>query len=125
MTAHLLDALRRVNVYDRTAVLVMADHGMNANSYPDSPASSADAWKRLAGSANPLFLFKPLDSRGPLHTSPATVSVIDVGATLCAATGACTAPAGIPAGRSGPNQLRRFDHYVWRHGSGRRAGCRV
>src|SRR5262245_59449871 len=114
-TAHLLDALRRISVYDRTAVLVLADHGLNANSYPDSPTNGADAWKRLAGSANPLFLFKPLDSCGPLQTSPVTVSVADVGATLCAATAACLAPAGIPAGQSDTNHLRRFDQYVWHH----------
>ena len=115
-TAHLLAGLRRVNIYDRTAVLVMADHGLNANSYLDEPVSSTDAWRRLEGSANPLFLFKPLDSRGPLRTSPAPVSVVDVGATLCAATLACTAAAGIPAGQSSADHLRRFDHYVWRHG---------
>lgn len=115
-TAHLLHGLRRISVYDRTVILILADHGLNANSYPDAPASSADAWRRRTGSANPLFLFKPLGSRGPLRTDTAAVSVVDVGATLCAAAAACTTTAGIPAGQSGDDRRRHFADYVWRQG---------
>jgi hypothetical protein len=114
-TAHLLNALRRISVYDRTAILILADHGLNAGVYSAKPASRADAWRRWTGSANPLFLFKPLGRRGPLRTDTAAVSVADAGATLCAATSACATPAGIPAGQSSNDRLRFFDDYVWRH----------
>ena len=115
-TALLLHELRRIGVYDRTVILILADHGLNAGVYSDTPASSADVWRRWTGSANPLFLFKPLDSRGPLRADTSAVSVVDAGATLCAATSACATPTGIPAGQATDDRLRLFDDYVWRHG---------
>jgi len=114
--AHLLQGLRRIGVYDRTVILILADHGLNAGSYPDPAANGEDVWRRRIGSANPLFLFKALDSRGSLRIDTAAVSAVDVGATLCAATGACTTTSGIPAGQSGADRPRRFSDYVWRHG---------
>jgi hypothetical protein len=111
----LLTRLDRMGVYDNTAVLLVADHGMNPGIYPQAAPGSVDAWRHLAGSAHPLFLFKPPGRRGPVAISSAPVYLADVGATLCAATAACEVPLGFPAGEASPDRPRRFANYVWRN----------
>jgi arylsulfatase A-like enzyme len=112
--ARLLGRLRNAGIYDNTIVLVLADHGLNPDVYP-APADDADAFRQRSGSANPLFLYKPLRRRGPMRTEDAVVSLVDVGATLCAEAAACTTRSGIPAGRGSRRRPRRFNDYVWEH----------
>jgi hypothetical protein len=112
--ARLLRGLDRAGVYDNTAILVLADHGINAGVFGEVPAGSQAAWEHLAGSAHPVFLFKPLGRRGDLQESNVPVYLADVSATLCAATSGCTAPLGYPAGQAPPGRPRRFNQYVWR-----------
>jgi hypothetical protein len=111
----LLEGLDRAGIYDRTAILLIADHGINPGVYPGAPPGSHEAWEHLSGSARPLFLFKPLARRGALEVSTAPVYLADVGATLCAATSACAVPLGYPAGQAAPDRPRRFADYVWRN----------
>ncbi len=114
--ATLLDRLRRADIYDRSVVLILADHGVNlVGLFHDDAPGSPLRWEHLAGAAHPLFLLKPRGARGGLRDASAAVHVADVGATLCAATGACTAGAGIPAGQAPPDRARRFYEYVWKH----------
>jgi hypothetical protein len=111
----LLERLDRAGIYDNTAILVVADHGMNPGVFGGAPPGSDEAWEHLSGSAHPLFLFKPLARRGGLEVSAAPVYLADVGATLCAATAACAVPLGYPAGQAAPDRPRRFADYVWRN----------
>jgi Sulfatase len=111
--AQLLDRLRGAGIYDNTITLVLADHGMSP-AYP-RPQDQAAAFRQLSGSANPLFLYKPLRSRGPMRTERAVVSLVDVGATLCADASACTMRSGVPVGRAPARRPRRFNDYVWQH----------
>ncbi len=113
-TARLLDRLQGAGIYDNTIALVLADHGLNPGVYPESP-DGGSAFRRLYGSANPLFLYKPLHSRGPMRTERAVVSLVDVGATLCAEASGCTMRLGIPVGRAPAGRPRRFNDYVWQH----------
>src|SRR5205085_3126603 len=112
--AHLLDRLQDARIYDNTIALVLADHGLNPDIYP-APADGASAFRHLSGSANPLFLYKPLRSRGPMRKEPAVVSLIDVGATLCVESSACTARFGVAVGQAPVTRSRRFNNYVWQH----------
>lgn len=112
--AQLLDRLQGAGIYDNTIALVLADHGLNPDVYPKLP-DRARAFRQLSGSANPLFLYKPLRSRGPMRTERAVVSLIDVGATLCAETASCTVRSGVPVGRAPADRPRRFNDYVWKH----------
>jgi arylsulfatase A-like enzyme len=112
--AHLLDRLQDARIYDNTIALVLADHGLNPDIYP-AAADGASAFRHLSGSANPLFLYKPLRSRGPMRKEPAVVSLIDVGATLCVESSACTARFGVAVGRAPVTRSRRFNNYVWQH----------
>ncbi len=68
-----------------------------------------------SGSANPLFLYKPLRSRGPMRKEQAVVSLIDVGATLCVESSACTARFGVAVGLGPATRPRQFNNYVWQH----------
>jgi hypothetical protein len=112
--ARLLGRLQAAGIYDRTIALVLADHGMDP-ALDHGSQDQARAFRQLAGSANPLFLYKPLRSRGPMRTGRAVVSLVDVGATLCAEAAACTTRSGIPVGQAPPDRPRRFNDYVWRH----------
>jgi hypothetical protein len=112
--ADLFATMKAKGIYDNAVILVLADHGAGLPTrYGDDVARSGRGWTRLAGSANPTFLLKPKGSRGPLQDDAAPVYLADVGATLCAATGACAAPAGIPAGQAGADRPRRYNHYAW------------
>lgn len=112
--AKLLGRLDVLGIYDDTIALVMADHGVNPGVFGRAP-DAHHAWERRAGSANPLLLFKPLDSRGALEPVTTPVSLADVGATLCAAADACTMPLGFRAGSAPALRARRFNDYRWRH----------
>jgi hypothetical protein len=111
----LLERLDQAGIYDNTAILLIADHGMNPGVFGGAPPGSHDAWEHLSGSAHPLFLFKPLARRGPLEVSTTPVYLADVGATLCAAMSACAVPLGYPAGQAARDRPRRFADYVWRN----------
>src|SRR5690606_15481820 len=102
-------------VYDNTVILVFADHGVNpgvgyrglrAEGEHRPEGMPPREWEVVAGSAHPAFLLKPLGSRGPLTVVRAPVHVTDVGATLCAATGDCQTPLGIPAGQAPADRPR-------------------
>lgn len=114
--AALLDALKTAGIYDRTEILIVADHGIGVADRRRYFGTEAErAWARMAGYANPTFLLKPRGARGRLAHDDAEVHLVDVGATLCASSGACTAPRGIPAGRAPAGRPRRFLQHEWRH----------
>jgi hypothetical protein len=77
----LLQALKDANIYDQTAIIILGDHGASL------PKGDEDV---IHAAANPLFLYKPFQKKGSLKTSPELVSIIDIGATLCAMTHDCS-----------------------------------
>jgi len=117
--ARLLDALKAAGVYDRTEIALVADHGIGQPDGFVSPAAlhipaHAD-WVRRAGYANPMFLLKPRGARGEITNDPSSIYLPDLGATLCASSGACTTPAGVPAGQGSRDRVRRYLEYDWKH----------
>jgi hypothetical protein len=112
----LLQSLKSSDVYDRTEILVLADHGMGRPTrYAGRVSRRERQWASRVGSANPVFLLKPRGDRGPLKNERAAVYLPDVGATLCRSSGACTVPLGVPVGEAPPNRPRRYLEYEWRH----------
>jgi len=115
----LLEGLKAAHVYDRTEIAVVADHGIGQPNGFARPAArqspSLSGWARRAGYANPLFLLKRRGARGGITDDPATVYLPDLGATLCASSGACTVPGGLAAGQASPDRVRRFVDYDWKH----------
>ena len=82
----LLDRLRSLDLYDRTAVVVTSDHGLAALTPGDHPLrgvrSPAGALDGIATDATPLLAIKPFGARGPLRTSDAPTAMTDLPATL-------------------------------------------
>ena len=71
----LLDSLRALDLYDRSAIVVTSDHGLAAMTPDDHPLygmrSPAGPLDRIATDATPLLAIKPVGARGPLRTSDA------------------------------------------------------
>jgi hypothetical protein len=84
----LVRTLDRRDVYDRTALFVLADHGAALEPRlvdVDSRARTVPAATAVPTAHSfglPLFLAKPFDRRGPVVTSDAPVSIGDLGATV-------------------------------------------
>jgi hypothetical protein len=85
IVGRLLGRLRALDVYDKTAVVVTADHGwrVGGRQHPlagvRSPAGDLD---RIVSSATPLLAVKPFDSSGPVRVSTAPTSITDIPATI-------------------------------------------
>ncbi|MDE2905103.1 MAG: sulfatase-like hydrolase/transferase [Acidobacteriota bacterium] len=82
----LLDRLRDLDLYDRTAIVLTSDHGLAALASDDHPLrgirSPAGPLDRIATDATPLLAVKPFGARGPLRTSDAPTAITDLPATL-------------------------------------------
>ena len=81
----LLDRLRALAVYDRTAIVLTSDHGWN-RLRPDHPLEGVETpagdLDDVAVRAMPLLAVKPAGSSGPLRTSYAPTAITDVPATI-------------------------------------------
>ena len=86
----LLQRLRDLDLYDRSAIIVTSDHGVDlAYIEPEdehplrgmrSPAGVT--YPTIESRATPLLLVKPFAAQGPLQTSYAPTAITDVPATL-------------------------------------------
>ncbi len=89
----LMEALKRIDVYDDTLILIIADtgwgHKVNTAASGRSRGSEDEPWLDdfLKGRALPVFLVKPLGSRGMLKISAAPVSVGDISKTVISQLG--------------------------------------
>jgi hypothetical protein len=81
----LLNRLRALGAYDRSVIMITADHGWRARrdghslAGVPSPAGSLD---RVANNAMPLLAIKPVDGTGPLQISDAPTAITDLPATI-------------------------------------------
>ena len=82
----LLDRLRDLDLYDRSAIVVTSDHGWDTFAPDDHPLRGIDTpagrLDMVATDASPLLLIKPVGSHGPLEVSYAPTAITDVPATL-------------------------------------------
>jgi hypothetical protein len=105
----LFDALRARQLYDRTAILVIADHGAGMVLKPGVGFT-------MGALASPLLLVKPRESRGPLRTSEALVGLGDIAATACALVAACAMDHGRAVTAQGPAPAKHvFATYTWKN----------
>ena len=120
----LFDRLRALDLYDRSAIIVTSDHGVDLTfiqpeeEHPlrgmRSPAGVTLPW--IESRATPLLLVKPFAAQGPLQTSYAPTAITDVPATLLDLAGL---PDALGRGASvlridpaGPRQ-RTYAHHRW------------
>ena len=85
----LLQRLRDLDLYDRSAIIVTSDHGHTLDlirpedQHPLAGRSPAGpTLPRIESWATPLLLVKPFAAQGPLQTSYAPTAITDVPATL-------------------------------------------
>ena len=86
----LLDRLRDLDLYDRSALIVTSDHGTELTYIQpeeEHPLRGIQSPARMTlpgveSRATPLLLVKPFASQGPLQTSYAPTAITDVPATL-------------------------------------------
>ena len=86
----LLRRLHDLDLYDRSAIIVTSDHGIDAALSPPEDDHPLRRMRSPAGAffatfeprATPLLLVKPFGAEGPLQISHAPTSIIDVPATL-------------------------------------------
>ena len=81
----LLERLRSMGLYDRSAVLIESDHGLGilaSHSIETREPLLGMPMDRLRAYANPLLLVKPPHARGPLRRSPAPTSHFDSAPTV-------------------------------------------
>lgn len=108
----LLQVLKDQGIYDCTAIILLADHGLSG--VPSTRASAAE-WAPITASANPTFAIKPIGANGPFRTGKGEVHLGDFGATLCDLLGVCKADTGVSARREPSGRVRIFQNYSWRH----------
>lgn len=105
----LLQRLRALNIYDRTAIVILADHGAGM------PKDEKSGWM-WGAYASPLLLVKPFGARGTMKQSARVVGLTDVAASVCTWTADCRMEAGadiMAEARQPPNY--QFYAFFWRH----------
>ena len=83
----LLDRLRELDLYERSAVVVTSDHGTTLFPRPHNPLAEIDTPAGITLHAvelfaTPLLLVKPFGAQGPVHMSHAPTTIADLPATL-------------------------------------------
>ena len=121
----LLDRLRDLDLYDRSAIVVTSDHGTTIFPRGPNPLGSITAPPGIPLHvvelfATPLLLVKPFGARGPLRTSHAPTAIADLPATVLDLAGLPnTLAVGTPALALDPAQPRprTFAYHSWGPGS--------
>jgi hypothetical protein len=111
-----VQAMKRLGIYDRTTIVISGDHG--SFTPPQSLGGDAARFQQAAvwaGQARPLLLVKPAGLRGPLRVSRAPTWIIDTPATIADAAGIAGHFPGVSALRlpvDAPRE-RRFHIYEY------------
>ena len=117
----LLDRLRELDLYDRSAIVITSDHGTTL--FPRRPNPLANIQTPGGVSlhavelfATPLLLLKPFDAHGPVHTSHAPTAITDLPATLLDLAGLpntfATGTSALSLNTDTPRQ-RTFAYHSW------------
>lgn len=113
--AGLLEKLKANGIYDKTAIILVSDHG--SGGWPN-PRHIEDRgiMSGMRTVANPTLAIKPIGAKGPLTTSPRPVSILSVAPTICGLTGDCKAfpERSLTSDPSGDPAVRLFNSYQWK-----------
>lgn len=90
-----LAALKRHKIYDRSLIVLLADHGSGLPpSEGQANTPKGQKFQLVSGMAGVLLLVKPEQARGPMRISYYPADLRDIAATICTATGACQSEGG-------------------------------
>lgn len=113
----LLNRLRDLGIYDRSIVVLTADHGWRLRRRIETlrartPGGILD---EVVQAASPLLAVKPAGSTGPLRISPAPTTVTDVPATILDLIGVQEDVQGESAMRLDEHapRSREYAHHTW------------
>jgi hypothetical protein len=111
----LMAALKRRDLYERSLIVFMSDHGTGLES---EYVPSEQDWSWMAGAANPTFAVKAPGAEGPLQVSDRALQLTDVPKTVFDGLGEdalAESESGYSAlAETNPDRLRIFNSYVWR-----------
>jgi hypothetical protein len=118
LVERLLDRLRDLGLYDRSVIIVTADHGWRLRDDVDplqATATPAGALEGLIAPAMPLLAVKPPAAAGPLRISEAPTTISDIPATILDLLGL---PAELPGEsvfrlEEGASRSRVYAHHPW------------
>lgn len=102
----LLAALKQKHVYDKTAIILLSDHGVGLRN-ARAGKETASKLGSLMGSANPTLAFKAIDATEAFHSTKQPVSIADMSKILCDSIGDCSIP------RITNTEKRQFNYYQW------------
>lgn len=100
----LFASMRNSGVYDKTAIMVMADHGTSGLGSAKSDGEG-EISSHLIGVANPTLAFKPIAANGSLRFSDEPMSLSNVALMVCGAVKDC--------GQMPAPHARLFNRYSW------------
>jgi hypothetical protein len=106
----LVRVLKNLGVFDRTLLVIMADHGSPTRFVPLRGPEKVDVNR-----AFPLLLVKPLESGAPFEISDRPVSLADLPHTLAELLGMDHEYPGQVLFESAEGRERRYLHYRWKH----------
>lgn len=109
----LLEALKAKNLYDKTAVILLADHGNYGIESTRTTITGGPA--KVVGAANPTFTIKPIGSKGEFRKGRGEIYIGDFGATLCDLLKVCSAETGATALSEPYGRTRLFNYYRWKN----------
>lgn len=120
------EGLKRLRVWDRTLIIVVADHGSGhtkemylrstVESRPGTRPGVARSTRLFAkdkARGIPLVLVKRIDAAGPMATSDAPVSNLDVPATVAAELELRERPRGASMFATEPRRIRRYGAFEY------------
>jgi hypothetical protein len=122
--AQLLEDLRKVDVFDQTMIVLMADTGAGSvhgsadqsSLYARKHGVETGEWGRLIGGANPVLAIKYPGANDTFRHSDTAVQVTDLPRTICATLGDCSIEHGIDIRNdSVGTRQRSYIHYEWKN----------
>ena len=113
----LMDFLERQEIYDQSLILLIADTGADLVSQYTPPDNGTNAWRRLVGRANPLFLVKAPGARHALRKVESGIQPSDLRATVCAFVEGCDVVEGVSVFdvEAMSPRVRVYKDYRWSH----------
>jgi len=102
----IIDKLKELNIYDQTMIIILADHGYGPLGYKQSPNDENPVIDEIKGSAMPLLLIKPFNSKENFSTNntPISYQTFSTDITNYLKTGNLTLT---------ESPIRKFYYYRW------------
>jgi hypothetical protein len=110
--ARFIKALRDRGIFDKTAIVLLSDHGSGQWKSTRVIARDEVLAQHIIMRANPTLAIKPIGADGDMRRDHTPFSLADVAAWVCRLTTDCSRVLPVEGRR-----IRRYRHYAWRDNS--------